>query len=150
MRNTVVLLHRGAPGFSLGESLIISYAKLNAAEGDDVIYEGSCHCGKMRYEVDAEMQEAVSCNCSLCSRRGYLLWFLPAEKVRLQAPLEDMSYYTFNRHHIKHYFCPACGSGVFGMGTDKQGHTMVAVNVRCLPGVDLGTLKTKPFDGRSL
>src|SRR5690348_5520262 len=114
-----------------------------------MIFEGSCHCGFVRYQVEAELQAAVECNCSICSRRGYLLWFLPAEKLRLQAPLENLSYYTFNTHKIRHYFCPRCGSAPFGMAEHK-GQPTVAVNVRCLPGVDLATLVRKSFDGKSL
>ena len=112
-------------------------------------FKGSCHCGKMAYEVDAELQPATACNCSICSSRGYLLWFLPAEKLKLGSPLEDMSSYTFNTHKIRHYFCPSCGSATFGMAEHK-GALMAAVNVRCLAGVDLTALEVKHFDGRSL
>jgi hypothetical protein len=113
-------------------------------------YTGSCHCGKIAYEVDAEMQEATECNCSICSRRGYLMWFLPGEKLRLKTPEGNMAHYTFNQHHIKHYFCPACGCAPFGMGKDKQGKTMVAVNLRCLQDLDLAAVKIRQFDGKSL
>ena len=112
-------------------------------------FKGSCHCGKMSYEVDAEMQPATACNCSICSRRGYLLWFLPAEKLKLQAPLEGMSSYTFNSHKIRHYFCAICGTGTFGMAM-HEGKPMAAVNVRCLEGVDLLKVEVKHFDGRKL
>lgn len=114
-------------------------------------YAGSCHCGKIAYEVEGELQEAVQCNCSICSRRGYLLWFLPREKLSLKTPEGNMSHYEFNKHRIKHYFCPDCGCAPFGMGkapgSDKA---MVAVNLRCLPELDLATIKVKPFDGKSL
>lgn len=113
-------------------------------------HKGSCHCGKIAYEVDGEVKEAVECNCSICSRRGYLLWFVPREQVRLSTPDGDMVHYAFNQHRIKHYFCPDCGCAPFGMGTDKTGKTMVAVNVRCLEGVDIKALKVNFFDGKSL
>jgi hypothetical protein len=115
-----------------------------------MIYAGSCHCGKIAYEVEGELTQVVECNCSICTRRGYLLWFLPADQLRLKTPESDMSHYTFNTHRIKHYFCAACGCGPFGMGADKAGKQMAAVNVRCLVGVDPKTLTLKPFDGRSL
>jgi hypothetical protein len=113
-------------------------------------YKGSCHCGRIAYEVDADQAPVVECNCSICSRRGYLLWFLPADKLRLGTPEADMAHYTFNTHRIKHYFCPVCGCAPFGMGADKSGKKMAAINVRCLQGVDPKTLAVKPFDGRSL
>lgn len=113
-------------------------------------YEGHCHCRKIAYDVETEMQPATECNCSICSSRGYLLWFVPADKFHLKTPEQDMSHYTFNKHHIKHYFCPNCGSATFGRATDRQGHPMVAVNVRCLDGIDLAKVERKPFDGRAL
>ena len=113
-------------------------------------YKGSCHCGKIAYEVEGEVKEAVECNCSICSRRGYLLWFVPREQVKLATPESEMARYMFNKHRIKHYFCPDCGCAPFGMGADKTGKTMVAVNVRCLEGVDPKKLKINFIDGRSL
>ncbi|HEY4126559.1 MAG TPA: GFA family protein [Gammaproteobacteria bacterium] len=113
-------------------------------------YAGGCHCGKIAYEVEGEPKEATECNCSICRRRGHLLWFLPGEKLSLKTPESDMSYYSFNKHHIKHYFCPNCGCAPFGMGAGKDGKSMVAVNLRCLPDVDLAGIKINHFDGKSL
>ena len=113
-------------------------------------YAGSCHCGKIAYEVEGEPREGVQCNCSICSRRGYLLWFLPREALTLKTPEADMSHYSFNQHRIKHYFCPECGCAPFGMGAGKDGKLMAAINLRCLPELDLASIKIKPFDGKSL
>ncbi|MGH8400438.1 MAG: GFA family protein [Gammaproteobacteria bacterium] len=115
-------------------------------------YAGSCHCGKISCEVEAEQlpDEVVGCNCSICQRRGHLLWFLPRAQLQLNMPETDMSFYTFNKHHIKHYFCPVCGCAPFGMGSDGKGNEMAAINVRCLEAVDIASLKIKMFDGRSL
>ena len=115
-------------------------------------YQGSCHCGKISYDVEVERQpeEAVACNCSICQRRGHLLWFLPRAKLKLKTPEANMQHYTFNKHRIKHYFCPNCGCAPFGMAKDKEGKDTVAINVRCLEGVDIAGLKVKHFDGRSL
>jgi hypothetical protein len=111
---------------------------------------GHCHCGKIAYEVEADMQPATECNCSICASRGYLLWFVPGDKFQLKTSEQDMSHYTFNSHHIKHYFCSRCGSATFGMAADKQGKPMVAVNIRCLDGIDLAAVERKPFDGKRL
>jgi hypothetical protein len=56
----------------------------------------------------------------------------------------------FNKHRIRHYFCPICGAAPFGLGSDGKGNEMAAVNVRCLDQVDVSALKVVPFDGRSL
>ena len=113
-------------------------------------YEGHCHCGKIAYDLEAEMQPATECNCSICSSRGYLLWFVPGDQFHLKTPEGDMAHYTFNTHRIKHCFCPKCGSATFGMAQDKQGKPMVAVNLRYLEGVDLAQVERKQFDGRRL
>ncbi|HEV2211957.1 MAG TPA: GFA family protein [Gammaproteobacteria bacterium] len=115
-----------------------------------MVHKGSCHCGRVRYEVDGESPEVTECNCSICQQRGYLLWFFPGEKLKLLTPESELRYYTFNTHKIRHYFCPECGSAPFGMGQDGKGNPMAAVNVRCLEDVDLKALKIKSFDGRKL
>jgi hypothetical protein len=113
-------------------------------------YRGSCHCGQVSFEVEGELTEVMACNCSICSRKGSLLWFVPRDKLRLLTPEENISTYTFNKHTIKHRFCPTCGIHPFGEGTDPSGHRVAAINVRCLEGIDFSSLPVKHFDGRSL
>lgn len=113
------------------------------------MHSGSCHCGRMTFEVDGDFTEAMECNCSHCSRKGYLLWFVPRERLRLGAPLETMATYRFNRHVIDHHFCPACGCAPFGLGAAPDGSATAAINIRCLEGVDLAAVKRVPVDGRS-
>jgi len=113
-------------------------------------HKGSCHCGGIKFEVDGELTQVLDCNCSHCSRKGYLLWFVPRERIRIDASERALATYTFNKHVIKHHFCPVCGCAPFGFGTDRTGAAMAAVNVRCLEGVELAKLKIVPVDGRSL
>ena len=113
-------------------------------------HRGSCHCGRIAFEVEGEPKEVMACNCSVCSRKGSLLWFVPRDQLRLPTPESDMATYTFNRHVIKHRFCPRCGIHPFGEGTDPKGNAMAAVNVRCLEDVDPDSLPVKHFDGRAL
>ena len=113
-------------------------------------YRGSCHCGRIAFEVDGTLSSAMSCNCSICQRRGSLLWFVPRTSLRLLTPEADASTYEFNRHVIKHRFCPVCGIHPFGEGVDPKGNAMAAVNVRCLDAIDLDAVEVKHFDGRSL
>jgi hypothetical protein len=68
----------------------------------------------------------------------------------LLAPENQISTYTFNKHVIKHRFCPTCGMHPFGEGADPAGNRMAAINVRCLDDVDLSSLPVQHFDGRSL
>jgi hypothetical protein len=113
-------------------------------------HKGSCHCGQTAYDVDGEIGQVVDCNCSHCSRKGYLLWFVPRTQLRLATPESRLAVYTFNRHAIKHHFCTSCGCAVFGLGVAPSGLETAAINVRCLEGVELDGLKRVPFDGRSL
>jgi hypothetical protein len=113
-------------------------------------YTGSCHCGKVRYEVTTDLASVVSCNCSICSRVGHLLTFVPPEQFSLRAGEDAQKDYQFNKKNIHHLFCSTCGVRSFGHGKGPDGRPMYSINVRCLEGVDLNALKVKQFDGKSL
>jgi hypothetical protein len=113
-----------------------------------VKYRGSCHCGQLRFEVLGQLDTAVECNCSHCSRKGYLLWFVPRTDFTLESPADSLGTYTFNKHAIRHHFCQKCGCAPFGFGASK-GAEMAAINIRCLEGVELTSVKRKFVDGRS-
>ena len=112
-------------------------------------YRGSCHCGRIAFEVEGSIDNVLACNCSMCGRKGSLLWFVPRDALKLKTPEGDMATYTFNRHVIKHRFCPVCGIHPYGEGTDPKGNPMAAINARCLEDVDLATIKVVEYDGRS-
>ena len=111
-------------------------------------YKGSCHCGSIKFNVEGDLKEAMECNCSHCSRKGYLLWFVPGDRFQLVTAENSLATYTFNKHVIKHRFCPACGCAPFASGKDRAGADTAAVNVRCLEGVELAAVKRIPVDGR--
>ena len=113
-------------------------------------HKGSCHCGKVAFEVEGEIGSALACNCSICSRRGSLLWFVPRDALRLHCAESDMAAYAFNKHVIQHRFCPNCGIHTFGDGADPSGRRMAAINLRCIQGIDLDRIEVRHFDGRSL
>jgi hypothetical protein len=113
-------------------------------------YRGSCHCGAVAFEVEGELKSAIACNCSICQRKGSLLWFVPRDALKLLTPDSAASTYEFNKHVIKHRFCPTCGIHPYGEGTDPKGNRMAAINIRCLEGIDLDVVPVKQFDGRSL
>jgi hypothetical protein len=111
---------------------------------------GSCHCGRVKFEVEGDITTALSCNCSICQRKGSLLWFVPRGALRLLTPEADASTYLFNKHLIKHRFCPACGIHPYGEGTAPSGEAMAAINIRCIDGIDLQAIPLTHYDGRSL
>jgi len=112
-------------------------------------YTGGCHCGAVRYEVTLALDPVMSCNCSICTKRGHLLSFTTPDNFDLLSGSDGVTDYQFNKHVIHHLFCPKCGVGSFARGKRPDGMDMVAINVRCLDGVDIGALKITSFDGRS-
>lgn len=112
---------------------------------------GSCHCGAIAFEVEGRPGPVLECNCSHCQRKGFLLWFVPRDKLRLANPAAPVTKYFFNKHAIEHRFCPTCGTEPFAYGNDpKTGVATAAINVRCLEDIDLASLERIPFDGRSM
>ena len=110
---------------------------------------GSCHCGAIAYTLDHTPAEAMQCNCSICSRKGYLLAFAGVDQLKLETSRDAITTYTFNKHVIQHQFCKTCGCAPFGQGVGPDGKEMVAVNLRCAEGLDLSNVKITPYDGAS-
>lgn len=115
-----------------------------------MLYKGSCHCGKVAFEVEGEIGKVMDCNCSMCARKGSLLWFVPRHKLRLLTPEENSKAYLFGDKTIQHRFCPECGIHPYGEGSLPDGTPMAAINVHCLEGVDYAALPVEHFDGRAL
>lgn len=113
-------------------------------------HHGSCHCGGIKFEVEGTIETLMDCNCSICRRRGHLLWFVPASAFRLLTPESEITTYRFNKKHIAHCFCRTCGSATHGHGAGPDGKEMYAVNARCLPDVDLKAFKIVEYDGAKL
>jgi len=112
-------------------------------------YTGGCQCGKVRYEVSLDLEnEVVACNCSRCGRLGWLIAFAPKQNFKLLSGEGAATEYQFNKHVIHHLFCSTCGIQSYSHGTRPDGAEVVAVNARCLDGVDLDALKLKKVDGR--
>lgn len=112
-------------------------------------YTGGCHCGAVRYTVTTDLAQVVECNCSHCSKKGFLLTFVPADQFRLETREEALTEYRFNTHKIAHLFCKTCGVQAHGQGEGPGGVKMAAVNVRCLDGVDKASLTVTQVDGAS-
>ncbi len=110
-------------------------------------HAGGCHCGRVRFEVEAPADlELLDCNCSMCSRSGYLHLIVPRGQFRLLAGEEALVEYRFGTGAARHLFCRHCGVKSFYVPrSHPDGYS---VNARCL---DQGTVRStvvKPFDGR--
>lgn len=114
-----------------------------------MIYTGSCHCKKVTFTVDMELDKLIACNCSYCAIKGLVLGFAPRENLAILTGDDNLTTYKFNKHVINHTFCKDCGVQAFSFGKGPDGKESVAVNVRALHDIDLDTLTITPYDGRS-
>ena len=111
-------------------------------------HTGGCHCGKVRFEVDAPAEIcATECNCSICGKAGYLHLFVTRENFRLLQGEDALSTYTFNTGAAKHHFCRHCGIKSFYI--PRSHPDGVSVNVRCLDEATIESVDVTPFDGRN-
>jgi hypothetical protein len=111
-------------------------------------YSGSCHCGEVRFEVTTDIERASMCNCSICSRAGWVMVSVPENQFVLLAGAEAQTDYQFGKKTMHHLFCAICGVRSFGRYV--SGETVkVIVNARCLKGMDINALPIETFDGKS-
>lgn len=110
-----------------------------------IVHRGGCHCGRVRFEVDAPANpEVLDCNCSICRMTGFLHLIVPAARFRLVSGGDDLVEYTFNTGAAKHRFCRQCG--IKGFYVPRSHPHGFSVNARCLDDVDLAMLTVIPFD----
>ena len=111
---------------------------------------GGCHCGKIRYQVALDLKSAMTCNCSYCSKKGFILAFVPQNQFKLLSGENNLTEYQFNKKVIQHLFCKNCGVQSFGRGTAPDGSPTVMINVRCLDNLDFSKIPTTEFNGKEL
>lgn len=111
-------------------------------------HTGGCHCGRVRYEVDAPaVIEATDCNCSICRKSGFLHLIVPASDFRLLQGDDVLTTYTFNTGAAKHLFCSVCGVKSFYV--PRSHPDGISVNVHCLDEATVAGVNITPFDGRN-
>ncbi|MBX3688702.1 GFA family protein [Dokdonella sp.] len=99
-------------------------------------YQGSCHCGAVRFEADIDLEQPTyRCNCSICRRTRFWPAIVRDGGVRVLAGAKELTRYTFNSHKNEHYFCRHCGVRPFGIGTQTPIGRMYGVNLGCLEGL---------------
>ena len=112
-----------------------------------MLYQGSCHCGAVKFEVEApETLEVDDCNCSICSKAGFLHLIVPKSKFKLLSGEDSITTYTFNTGVAKHTFCKNCGIKPFY--TPRSNPDGIDINVRCLDTKPIAMNITK-FDGQN-
>lgn len=110
-------------------------------------HRGGCHCGAVRFEVDAPETPVVhECNCSICSKSGYLHLIVPKARFRLLSGEEQLTAYSFGTGVARHLFCRVCGIKSFYV--PRSNPDGVSVNLRCLDPGTLGEVTVEAFDGQ--
>ena len=113
-------------------------------------YTGGCHCKKLRFEIEADIDTLLACNCSMCGKKGHLLIFVPEAQFKMLSSTETLSDYQFGKKSIHHYFCSNCGVSPFGAGTMPDGTKMHSVNARCIDELDFTKYPINNYDGASI
>ena len=110
-----------------------------------VIHRGGCHCGAVRFEVDAPARiDAIECNCSICRMTGFLHLIVPASRFRLLQGADALIEYTFNTGVARHRFCRVCGIKAFYV--PRSNPDGIDVNVNCLERATIEAVSVAPFD----
>ena len=110
-------------------------------------FDGGCHCGQVRFQVTADLTGVSECNCSVCTKKGFLHLIVPPEQFALLTGADALSTYQFNTGTARHTFCRYCGIHAFYV--PRSDPDKIDVNVRCLDDIDLTAIEIKPFDGRN-
>ncbi len=112
-----------------------------------IVHSGGCHCGRVRFEVTAPTEIVVSeCNCSICSKSGYLGLIVPSDRFKLLGGADSLATYCFNTGVAQHHFCSHCGIKSFYVPrSHPDGY---AVNARCLDPGTVTRMTIKPFNGQ--
>jgi hypothetical protein len=111
-------------------------------------YSGSCHCGKIRFELVTDLKPALRCNCSICKRKGVPMVTAEEGSFRILDGEDSLGLYQFHTGKARHYFCKNCG--IYTFHNPRSNSAITRVNSGCLEGVDPLTLEITLIDGAAL
>ncbi len=123
-------------------------SKRSSASAEAAVQDGGCHCGFIRFVVQAHPRSALLCNCSICIMKGYVHWVVPRSRFRLITPEDEseLPVYRFGTRIAAHYFCPVCGVAPFYV--PRSDPDKIDVNLRCVRGIDIAALPIENFEGQ--
>ncbi|MEK7510997.1 MAG: GFA family protein [Patescibacteria group bacterium] len=110
-------------------------------------YTGGCHCGAVRYEVETDLEGVITCNCSHCHKKGFVLCAVDKDKFTLIQGADAQTLYQFGKKAIKHWFCSTCGTQSYAEG---DAFPKMMINVRCLDDVAIDTLTISEYNGKDI
>ena len=114
-------------------------------------YQGSCHCGAIRFTFSGpQIEKGVRCNCSICRRKGATMsdFLVASEELHIEMQGDALATYTFASHVAKHHFCKVCGIYPFHQTLRKPGH--YRINLGCVHDLDSTTLPCDILNGAAL
>lgn len=111
-------------------------------------YQGGCHCGQVRFEIETDLTKATACNCSICTRKGAVHHRVAPERFKLLSGQASLSLYQFDNKIAKHWFCKVCGIHPFS--NPRAAPEMYSINIRCLDDYwdEQENIEVRLFDGR--
>lgn len=112
-------------------------------------FQGGCHCGQVRFEIQADLYgtEIHNCNCSMCSKKGFLHLHVKPSNFKLISGDKAIKEYRFNTKTARHFFCSECG--IHSYYISRSHPHMIDINVRCLENIDFSQLTIVKFDGQN-
>jgi hypothetical protein len=113
-------------------------------------FSGSCHCGAVAFTVEVDPEQALKCNCSICTKLGAVWAFAPRSKFSLKSGTAQQGDYQFGKKRLHHRFCGECGVESYAEGTAPDGSPSVGINLRCVEGLDVDKLSPRQYDGRNI
>jgi hypothetical protein len=113
-----------------------------------MMYDGSCHCGAVRFRIDAPIVELTTCDCSLCVQRNALMTKVPEGALTVLEGEAELTLYEWNTRRAKHYFCRRCGIYVFHRKRAAPDH--YGINVFCLEGFDVASVPVRATEGANM
>ncbi|WP_127114862.1 GFA family protein [Shimia sediminis] len=124
-----------------------------------MLYDGACHCGFVRFQVEADIDHVRICDCSICHQRGALIFRVPERALTLLTPLDHLGLYEWGSRTAKDYFCPRCGILPYRRPSAPTRQELAqgvkafegwAINTRCLVGFDPQSVPVKRIHGRRI
>jgi len=112
------------------------------------VYRGACHCGAVQFQIDNEITDIYTCDCSLCAKKNALMTTVPESRLAITSGADRLTLYQWNTKVARHYFCSVCGVYPFHKKRSMPDH--YGVNVRCLEGFDPGAIPVRQADGKTM
>lgn len=111
-------------------------------------YEGSCHCGTVRFKIEADVTELTTCDCSLCKKKNAVMTKVHEDSFVLLSGENVLSEYRWNMHIARHYFCSECGIYTFHRKRAQPDH--YGINISCLDEYDFTNVPVRATEGLSM